>query len=127
MLVVKIFMHSLPHRSKCATVLGMSRHLVSYALIKWAPLWATFGSCMSALPMSHGFYKKEFSNEHIEYDLKNGSHLVDGKEMLIEKIRVNDSLKRRSRSEKVHEYAARTLNFSTPMGLSFEYARALGA
>ena len=47
--------------------------------------------------------------------------------MLIETTRVNNSLKRRIRSEKVHESAARTLNFSTHMGLAFEHARAVRA
>ena len=47
--------------------------------------------------------------------------------MTIETKRTNDSLRRRARSEKVHESAARTLNWSTPMGLSFEHTRAVGA
>ena len=36
-------------------------------------------------------------------------------------------MRRRTRSEKVSESAARTINFSTPMGLSFEHTRAVGA
>ena len=105
----------------------MSRHVVSYALIKWDLLWATFVSYMSSLPMNNEHYEIQFPNEHIECDLKNVTHSFDGKETLIEIMRVNDSLKRRSRSEKVHESAATTLNFSTHMVLSFEHARAVGA
>ena len=54
------------------------------------------------------------------------THLVDGKDMIIETPINNDSLKRRARSEKGHEYGSRTLNFSTPMGLTFEHARSKG-
>ena len=59
--------------------------------------------------------------------MTNATHLVDSKDMLIETMRSNDSLRRRIRSKKLCESAARTLNFSTPMGLSFEHTRAVGA
>ena len=77
--------------------------------------------------MNHEHYEKEFPNECIECDLKNITHLVYGKDTLIETTRVNDSLKWRIRSEKVHESAARTLNFSTHMGPAFEHTRVVGA
>ena len=53
--------------------------------------------------------------------------MFDGKDIITETPRNDDSIKRRLRSKKVHESAARTINFSTPMCLSFEYARAVGA
>ena len=106
---------------------GVSRKAMSKALKKLVPMWGTFGSYLSMLPMNHGYYEKELPEEHKENNLMNIAHLVDGKDIIIETMRNNDSLKRRIRSEKVHESAARTLNFSTPMGLSFEHARAVGA
>lgn len=126
-LITKFFMHSMPNRSKCSVFAGAPRKAISKALKKWAPMWGTFGSCLSMLPMDHGYYEKELPDEHKENNLMNVAHLEDGKDILIETMRNNDSLKRRIWSEKVHESAARTLNFSTPMGLSFEHARAAGA
>ena len=42
-------------------------------------------------------------------------------------LKKNDNLRRRIRSEKVSDYSFLTLNFGTPMGLSFEHSRAVGA
>ena len=78
------------------------------------------------LPMCHDYYEKELPADYVENNLNKVTHLVDGKDIIIETPRNNDSLRRRARSEKVHESAARTLKFSTPMGLSFEHTRAVG-
>ena len=67
------------------------------------------------------------TNECIEYDLNKITHLFEGEDIIIEIPRNDDSLKLRVRSEKVHELAARTLGFSTPMGLAFEHARGAGS
>ena len=77
--------------------------------------------------MNHKYYEKELLNDYIECDLKNVTHLVERKDILIETTQVNDSLKRRTRSEKVRKLAAHTLNFSAPIGLSFEHTRAAGS
>ena len=79
---------------------GVSRKATSKALKKWVPMWGTFGSYLSTLPMNHGYYEQELPEEHKENNLLSITHLVDGKDMLIETIRNNDSLKRRIRSEK---------------------------
>ena len=50
-----------------------------------------------------------------------------GKYIEIETIRNNDSLKRSTRSKKMHASACRTINLTTPMGLSFEDTREIGA
>ena len=54
------------------------------------------------------------------------THLVEGKHAIIEIPRNNDSLKLRVFQKKVYESAARTLIFSTPMGLAFEHTRGAG-
>ena len=69
-------------------------------LEKWAPFWGAFGMYLSVLPMNYEYYEKELLNDYIECDLKNVTHVVDGKDILIKTARVNNSLKRRTRSEK---------------------------
>ena len=76
--------------------------------------------------MPHEYYKKELPDEHISNDMNNITHLFDGKDIIIETTRTNDSLRRRTRSSKVDELACRTINFTTPMGLSFEHTRTIG-
>ena len=120
-------MHSLPYRSKISTVLGVSMQCVSHALEKGSSLWGTFGLYLCVLPAHYGHCENKFPDELMECDLTKVTHLVDGKDMKIETPRNNDSLKRRVRSEKFHESAARVLNFSTPIGLAFEHARMEGA
>ena len=58
-LTIKILMHSLPHKTKISAVLFSSRKCALHALEKWDPLWGTFGSHLSVLPMHHGHYEKE--------------------------------------------------------------------
>ena len=66
-------------------------------------------------------------NEYKEKGLNKTSHLFDGKDIEIENVRNNDDLRRRTRSEKTHAIACRTMNMTTPMGLAFDHTRAIGA
>ena len=91
------------------------------------PSWSTYGSCLSTLPIPHDYFKKELADFYIENNLRNITHSFDGKDIIIETLRKNDNLRRRTRSEKVHDSACRTLNVTSPMGLSFEHTRAVGA
>ena len=77
--------------------------------------------------MPHDHCAKELPREHIETSLNEVTHLFDGKDTITETPRSNDDLRHRMRSEKVHESESKTINFSTPMGLSFEHTRAIGA
>lgn len=126
-LIAKMFMQSFTHRTKCSLVVNISRQCVSYAAKKWSPMWAAYGAYLSILPMPHDYYKKESPEECKTENLNNVTHLFDEKDIIIEIIRNNDNLRRRVRSEKVSDSACKTINFSTPMGLSFEHARAVGA
>ena len=126
-LLCKLLMQAFPHRTKSALIVGVSRQTITYALDKWAPMWAAHGSYLSTLPMHHKCCEKELPEEQRENKLNKISHLFDGNDAIIETPRKNDNFKRRVRSEKVHKSAARTINFSTPMGLSFEHTRAEGA
>ena len=91
------------------------------------PMWATYESYLSILVMPHDYYSKELPDEYRTKNLNKITHLFDGKDIITETPRKNDSLKRRIRSEKVHDSGCRTINFTTPMGLSFEHTRAVSA
>ena len=95
-------------------------------LNKLMPCWATYGAYLSILPMPHDYFNKELPNYYIENNLNNVTHLFYGNDVIIETIRKNDNMRRRTRSDKVYDSACRTLNFGTPMGLSFEYTCAVG-
>ena len=77
--------------------------------------------------MPHDYHSKELPDEYRNKNLNKITHLFDGKDITTETPSKNDSLKRRIRSEKVHDSGCGTINFNTPMGLSFEHARAVGA
>ena len=125
-LIAKLLMQCFLYRSKCSLLLGVSRQCVTCAMKKWTPTRATFGSRLSLLPMPHEHCKKELPDERVSNDMSGMTHLFDSKDIIIETTRTNDSSRRRTRSSKVEESACRTINFTTPMGLSFEHARAVG-
>ena len=77
--------------------------------------------------MGYDYFRKELSHFYVENDLSNVTHLFDSKDIIIETIRGNDNLRRRTRSEKFSNLAYQTLNFSTPTSLTFEHTRAVGA
>ena len=77
--------------------------------------------------MSHDYYEKEFPNDHARENMKNATHLFDGKDVIVETKRKNNNLRCRTRSSKFNESSCRIINFTTPMGLSFEHTRASGA
>ena len=91
--------------------MGVSRQCIAYSLDNWAPVWATFVSHVSMLSMDHQHYSKETLRQHIEKGLNKVTHLFDGKDIITETTGNDDSIKRRLRSEKWHESAARTINF----------------
>ena len=125
--IAKMFMQSFSHRTKLSCVLSVSRQCISDQTQKWMPMWATYGSYLSILVMPHDYHSKELPDEHRNKNLNKITHLFDGKDVIAETPRKNDSLKRRIRSEKVHDSGCRTINFTTPMGLSFKHTRAVGA
>ena len=126
-LITKIFMHYTPHRTKASLMLDISRQSLTYHLNKWLPLWATFGSYNSVLPMPHDHYVKELPEYCRQNNLNKITHLFDGKDVIIETKRNDDNLRRRTRSKKVHDSTCRTISFTTPLGLSFEQTRTVGA
>ena len=76
--------------------------------------------------MLHDCFRKELPDFYLEKKLGNVTHLLNGKDIIIETIRNNDNLRCRTRSEKVSNSVCRALNFSTPTGLTFEHTRAVG-
>ena len=54
-------------------------------------------------------------------NLNKFAHLCDGKHAIIETVRKDDSLRHRIRSSNANDSSCRHTNFTTPMGLSFEY------
>ena len=99
-LIVKIFMQKFPQRRKCSLTLNMQRQVVTKYINRWMPLWATYGSHLSMLPISHDYFKKELPDFYIDNDMSNVTHLFDGKDIMIETLRKNDNLRRSTRSEK---------------------------
>ena len=126
-LIAKMFMQCFPQRDKLSLVANLHRHTISNAIEKWIPLWGTFGSYISMLPMPHDYFAKELPNDYVLHNLPNVTHLFDGKDIVIECVRKDNNLKRRIWSDKVHDSSCRTINFTTPMGLSFEHTRAVVA
>ena len=116
-----------PQRDKLSLVANLHRHTISNAIEKWLPLWGTFGSYISMLPMPRDYFAKELPNDCVLHNLPNVTHLFDGKDTIIECIRNNNDLKRRIWSDKVHDSACRTINFTTLMGFSFEHTREVGS
>ena len=126
-LIVKMFLQSFPHRQKCSMLLSISRQVVTKCINRWMPKWATFGTYLSMLPIPHDYFRKELPDFYIDNNLSNVTHVFDGKDIIIDTIRKDNNLRRRNRSEKVHDSACRTLHFTSPMGLSFEHTRLVGA
>ena len=84
MLICKLFMQAFPHRTKSALIVGVSRQTTTHVLGKWAPMWATCGSCLSMLPTHHDHYEIELPQDCAENNLNKVSHLFDGKDIIIE-------------------------------------------
>ena len=74
--------------------------------------------------MLHEYYKKKLLDEYISNDMNNIIYLLNGKNIIIETTRINDSLQRRTHSSKVEESTYRTTNVTKPMELSFKHIRA---
>ena len=89
-------------------------------------MWGTFGSHVSILPMHLEHYEKEVPDECHYFNLNKVTHLFDGKDIAIEKVRKDDNLRRSTYSDKVGNAACRTTNFTTGMGISFDHTRAVG-
>ena len=113
-IVAKMFMQSFTHRTKFGAIINLSRYTISRAINKWLPLWATSGLYLSLLPVPHDYYKKESPNDDMRENLSNITRLFDGKDTITETFRKDDSLRRRTRSSKVHESVCRTITFATP-------------
>ena len=77
--------------------------------------------------MPHDYFAKELPVFCMYNNLNKVAHLRNGKNVIIETVRSDDSLKRRIRSSKTNESSHRHMNFTTPMGLSFEYMRPVDA
>ena len=126
-LVTKMLMQSFPHRLKRALVLRISRFVVSHCTEKWMPIWATFGRQIPMLPMPHEYYAQWLLDEHEVNNMSKITRSFDGKDTVIETVRKNDNMSRRMRSEIFYESVCPFMVMSIPMGLSFEYTRAVGA
>ena len=77
--------------------------------------------------MPHDHFSKELTTNYVLYNFPNVTHLFDGKDMKIECIRKDNNLKRSIWSDEAHDSSRRTMNFTNPMGLSFELTRAVGS
>ena len=91
------------------------------------PLWGTFGSYISMLPIPHDCFAKKLPNDYVLHNLPSVAHLFDEKYIMIECIRKDNNLKRSIWSDEEHDSSRRTMNFTNPMGLSFELTRAVGS
>ena len=105
----------------------MSRHSIAHHVHEWLHMCAKFGEHLHMTQMPYGYYEKELPTFYIENNLSNITHLCDGKDTIIETVRKDDSLKRRILSYKTNYSSCRCINFTTPMGLSFEHTRPSGA
>ena len=65
-------------------MLNISRQSVSTHIEKWLPLWATFGSYISMLPMTHDNCNKELCDEYQVKNMFNITYLLERKDIITE-------------------------------------------
>ena len=79
------------------------------------------------LLIPHDHCGKKIPNDYLIQNRLKVTHLFDRKGMIVETVRKHNNGKRRMISEKFHDSACRTMNFTTGMGLSFECTKSVGA